>query len=55
VVEQFSWQDVLTLALPVVVAALVGAEPGTMHEVWHSAAWELQAIMQFVTTEDCAR
>ena len=39
----------------VVVAALVGAVPGTTQAVWQVAACELQAIMQFVTVEVCAR
>jgi hypothetical protein len=43
------------LALLVVVAAPTGAAPGTMQAVWHAAAWELHAIMQFVTVEVCAR
>jgi hypothetical protein len=41
--------------LLVVVAALVGAVPGTTQAVWQVAACELQAIMQFVTVEVCAR
>lgn len=42
------------MALPVVVAAPVGALPGTTQPVWQVAACELQAIMQFVTVEVCA-
>jgi hypothetical protein len=38
-----------------VVAALVGAVPGTTQVVWQVAACELHAIMQFVTVEDCAK
>jgi hypothetical protein len=53
-VVQFSWQLVLTLALLVVVAAPVGAVPGTRHVVWHVAAWELHVIMQLVTVDVCA-
>jgi hypothetical protein len=45
---------VLTLALPVVVAAPVGAVPGTTQLAWHDAACELQIIMQFVTVDVCA-
>jgi len=42
------------LALPPIVAAPVGAVPGIRHVVWHDAACELHAIMQFVTAEVCA-
>jgi hypothetical protein len=42
------------LALPVVVAAPVGALPGTRHVVWQLAACALHAIMQLVTVELCA-
>jgi hypothetical protein len=49
------WHDALEVALLVVVAALVGAVPGTTQAVWQVAACELQAIMQFVTAEVCAR
>lgn len=45
----------LWLALLPVVAAPVGGVPGTRHVVWQVAACELQAIMQFVTAEVCAR
>lgn len=45
----------LTLALLVVVAAPVGAAPGTTQPVWQAAAWELQVIMQLVTAELCAK
>jgi hypothetical protein len=45
---------VLAVALLVVVAAPVGAEPGTTHAVWQVAAWELHVIMQLVTVEVCA-
>lgn len=44
----------LTLALLVVVAAPVGAVPGTRQVVWHAAACELHTIMQVVTAEVCA-
>jgi len=37
-----------------VVAALVGAVPGTKQVVRHVAACELHAIMQFVTVPVCA-
>ncbi|MGC1780365.1 MAG: hypothetical protein WBB34_20720 [Xanthobacteraceae bacterium] len=50
-----SWQLVLTLALLVVVAALVGVLPGRTQEVWQFAAAELHDIMQLVTVEVCAR
>jgi hypothetical protein len=50
-----SWQDVLAVALLVVVAAPVAGVPGTRHVVWQFAAWELQIIMQLVTVELCAR
>jgi hypothetical protein len=43
------------LALLPVVAAPVGGVPGTTHVVWQVAACELQAIMQLVTAEVCAR
>jgi hypothetical protein len=46
---------VLTLALPVEVAALVGGVPGMRHVVWQVAACELHVIMQLVTVEVCAR
>jgi hypothetical protein len=49
-----SWHDVLTLALLVVVAAPVGALPGTTQEAWQLAAWALHVIMQLVTVEVCA-
>ena len=45
----------LTLALLVVVAALVGGVPGTRQFVWQAADCELQVIMQVVTAEFCAR
>ena len=54
-VEQLIWHDALEVALLVVVAALVGAVPGTTQAVWQVAACELQAIMQFVTVEVCAK
>ena len=54
-VEQLIWHDALAVALLVVVAALVGAVPGTTQAVWQVAACELQDIMQFVTVEDCAK
>jgi hypothetical protein len=53
-VEQASWHEVLTLALLVVVAAPVGAVPGTRQLLWHAAACELQTIMHVVTAEVCA-
>jgi hypothetical protein len=43
------------LALLVVVAAPVGAVPGTTQVTWQFAACALQSIMQFVTVEVCAR
>jgi hypothetical protein len=43
------------VALLVVVAALVGAVPGTMQVVWQVAACALQVIMQLVTVEVCAK
>jgi hypothetical protein len=46
---------VLTLALPVATAAPVGGDPGTTQLVWHDAACELQAIMQLVTVDVCAK
>ena len=49
------WHDALEVALLVVVAALVGAVPGTMQAVWQVAACALQAIMQLVATEVCAK
>ena len=49
------WHDALAVALLVVVAALVGAVPGTTQAVWQVAACELQVIMQFVTVEVCAK
>jgi hypothetical protein len=42
------------LALLPVVAAPVGAVPGTRHVVWQVAACELHVIMQLVTFEVCA-
>ena len=54
-VEQLIWHDALDVALLVVVAALVGAVPGTMQAAWQVAACALHAIMQFVTAEVCAR
>lgn len=42
------------MALLPVVAAPVGAEPGTTHAAWHVAAVELQLIMQLVVVELCA-
>jgi hypothetical protein len=39
------------VALLVVVAAPVGAAPGTMQLVWHDAACALQSIMQLVTVD----
>jgi hypothetical protein len=54
-VGQPIWHDALAVALLVVVAALVGAEPGTIQLAWQVAACALQAIMQFVTAEVCAR
>jgi hypothetical protein len=54
-VEQLIWHEALEVALLVVVAALVGAVPGTTQVVWQVAACELQAIMQFVTVELCAK
>jgi hypothetical protein len=53
-VEQLSWHDALEFALLVVVAAPVGAVPGTTHAAWQFAAWELHVIMQLVTVEVCA-
>jgi hypothetical protein len=47
-------QDGLAVALLVVVAAPVGAVPGTTHAVWQLAALVLQVIMQLVTVEVCA-
>jgi hypothetical protein len=47
--------DTLAVALLVVVAAPVGAEPGTTHDDWQLADCELQDIMQLVVVEDCAR
>jgi hypothetical protein len=49
------WHDAVDVALLVVVAALVGAVPGTTQAVWQAAACELQAIMQFVTVKLCAK
>jgi hypothetical protein len=46
--------DELAVALLVVVAAVDGGVPGTMHADWHVAYPELQLIMQFVTVEVCA-
>jgi hypothetical protein len=43
------------LALLPVVAAPIGSVPGTRQVVWQVAACELQAIMQAVTVELCAR
>ena len=45
------WHDALAVALLVVVAALVGAVPGTTQAVWQVAACELQVIMQVVVVE----
>lgn len=42
------------MALLPVVAAPVGAEPGTTHAAWHVAAVELQTNMQLVVVELCA-
>lgn len=42
------------MALLVVVAAPVGAVPGTRQLDWHAAACELHVIMQVVTAEVCA-
>jgi hypothetical protein len=53
-VVQFNWQLVFTLALLVVVAAPIGAAPGTRQVVSHAAACELHVIMQLVTVEVCA-
>jgi hypothetical protein len=36
-------------------AAPVGAAGGTTQVVWQLAAWELQAIMQLVVVELCAK
>jgi hypothetical protein len=41
-------------ALPLDVAAPIGALPGTKQFVPHAAAWELHSIMQVVTAELCA-
>jgi hypothetical protein len=49
-----SRHDELAFALLVVVAAPVGAAPGTMQPLWQLAACALQAIMQLVTVELCA-
>jgi hypothetical protein len=49
------WHDAVDVALLVVVAALVGAVPGTTQAVWQAAACELQAIMQLVVVELCAK
>jgi hypothetical protein len=46
--------DTLALALLVVVAAPVGAVPGTTQALWQLAACELQLIMQLVVVELCA-
>ena len=54
-VEQLIWHEALEVALLVVVAALVGAVPGTTQVVWQAAACELQVIMQSVVAEDCAK
>jgi type III secretory pathway component EscS len=62
---QFVWQasswlvqllrhDTLAVALLVVVAAPVGAVPGTTQALWQLAACELQFIMQLVVVELCA-
>ena len=45
----------LTLALPVVVAALVGGVPGTRQVAWQVAACALHVIMQVVTADVCAK
>lgn len=55
VLEQLLRHDTLAVALLVVVAAPVGAVPGTTHDDWQVAACELQAIMQLVVVDDCAR
>lgn len=47
-------QDVLALALLVVVAAPRGGVPGMTQLVWQFAACELQSIMQFVVVDVCA-
>jgi hypothetical protein len=47
--------DWLAVALLVVVAAPVGAVPGTTQAAWQVAACELQLIMQLVVVDDCAR
>jgi len=54
-VEQLIRHEVLAVALLPVVAAPVGAEPGTTHAAWHVAAVELQTSMQPVVVELCAR
>lgn len=46
--------DTLAVALLVVVAAPIGAVPGTTQAVWQLAACELQVIMQLVVVEVCA-
>ena len=53
--EQLIRHDALEVALLVVVAASVDAVPGTTQADWQVAACELQAIMQFVVVEVCAR
>jgi hypothetical protein len=45
---------VLTFALLVVVAAPIGAAPGTKQVVWHAADCELHSIIHVVTAELCA-
>jgi predicted molibdopterin-dependent oxidoreductase YjgC len=52
--EQLLTHDWLAVALLVVVAAPVGAVPGTTQAVWQLAACELQLIMQLVVVEVCA-
>ncbi len=47
-------QETLAVALLVVVAAPVGAVPGTTQALWQLAACELQLIMQSVVVELCA-
>jgi hypothetical protein len=54
-VEQLSRHDELALALLVVVAAPVGAVPGSVQDAWQLACCELHVIIQFVVVEVCAR
>jgi hypothetical protein len=47
-------QELLALALLVLVAAPVGAEPGTIQDAWQVAHCALQLTIQLVVVELCA-